>query len=190
MSTRSIVLDTFLKVLEEKSFETKAHTQQMQDVALKIGRIIGLPEVELNRLRLLITLHDIGKINISEEILKKKEGLSDSEWEVVKKHPEVGYRIVLAAEEFAHVANDILAHHEYWDGGGYPQGLRGEEIPLLARIVAVADAYEVMANGRPYKEPLSREQIIEEFKKHSGRQFDPELVEVFLKILEADKFFM
>lgn len=189
LSTRNVVLDTFLKVLEEKSFETKEHTQKMQDIALEIGSKIGLPDSELKRLQLLITLHDIGKINISEEILKKKEGLDDKEWEIIKKHPETGYRIVQATEEFAHVANDILAHHEHWDGGGYPLGLKGEEIPLLARIVAVTDAYEVMVNGRPYKEPLAQEKIIDEFKKCSGEQFDPRLVETFLEILEKEEYY-
>jgi HD-GYP domain-containing protein (c-di-GMP phosphodiesterase class II) len=133
-------------------------------VAQNIGEKIGLSDYDLNRLSLLVTLHYIGKINISEEILTKKSSLTEGEWVIVKKHPEIGFRIARATEEFAHIAEDILAHHERWDGSGYPRGLKGKEIPLLARIVAIADAYEVMSNGRPYKRPLSKEEIIAEYK--------------------------
>ncbi len=182
-STRSAVLSTLLKTLAEKSYETEMHTRRMHEVGQKIGSKMGLNDVELNRLNLLITLHDIGKINISEEILTKKGPLTAEEWEVIKKHPEVGYRIARATEEFAHVAEDIAAHHERWDGAGYPQGLKGDEIPLLARITAIADAYEVMSNGRPYKKAMGISEITAEFKKCSGTQFDPALVEIFLSIL-------
>jgi len=147
---------------------------------------MNLPDSELNRLELLITLHDIGKINISEAILTKKGSLTDNEWKTIKKHPEIGYRIAMATEEFSHVAEDILAHHERWDGTGYPQGLKESAISLLARITAIADAYEVMSNGRPYKKAMNSNEIIAEFRKCSGAQFDPELVEVFLSVLETN----
>lgn len=179
-STKNIVLKTLLKTLAEKSFETERHARRMQEIARQIGEKLKLPDAELKRLELLITLHDIGKINISEEILTKKEALTEVEWEIIKKHPEIGYRIARATEEFAHVAQDILAHHERWDGSGYPQGLHGKNIPLLARITAIADAYEVMTNGRPYKKALSFEEVIDEFKKCAGTQFDPDLTEIFL----------
>jgi len=183
-STRSAVLSTLLATLAQKSFETEAHTRRMHEIAHKIGLKVGLTEVELNRLSLLITLHDIGKINISEEILTKQGKLTEDEWNLIKKHPEIGYRIARATEEFAHVAEDIAAHHEHWDGNGYPQGLKGADIPLLARITAIADAYEVMSYGRPYKKAMSREEIIAEFKRCSGSQFDPALVEAFLSIIK------
>lgn len=140
---RSTVLNTLLKNLEAKSFETEAHYSGMQNVAQRIGKKTGLSESELSKLKILIPLHDIGEVNISEEILNKKGPLTAGEWEIIRKHPETGYRIVRATEEFAHVAGDILSHHERWDGSGYPQGLKGKEIPLLARITAIADAYEV-----------------------------------------------
>ncbi len=180
------LLGGFLKTLAEKSFETEAHVQNMQRVAIKIGEKLRLPETELSRLKLLIMLHDIGKINIPGEILKKESSLSPEEWVLVKQHPKTGYKIARAAEEFAHVAEDILAHHERWDGTGYPNGLKEEEIPLLARITAVADAYEVMTNGRPYKEAMTKEEIVKEFKRCAGKQFDPELVKIFLSILETE----
>jgi len=185
-STKSAVVTSLLNTLAEKSFETEKHTRGMQEVAQKIGANLNLPDSELQRLDLLITLHDIGKINISEAILTKKSSLTDDDWEAIKKHPEIGYRIAMATEEFAHAAEDILEHHERWDGRGYPQGLKGNDITLLARIVAIADAYEVMSNGRPYKRPLSQEEIAAEFKRCAGTQFDPKLVEIILSVMEAD----
>jgi diguanylate cyclase (GGDEF)-like protein/PAS domain S-box-containing protein len=181
-STKSAVLKALLKTLEAKSFETESHTRGMQQIAQLIGKRINLPDAELNRLDLLITLHDIGKINIAEEILTKDTPLTEEEWATIRKHPEIGFRIARATEEFAHVAEDILAHHEHWDGSGYPQGLKGSAIPFLARINAIADAYEVMANGRPYKKAMNTKQIEAEFIRCSGKQFDPILVEIFLNI--------
>ena len=185
-SGKSAIVSTLLKTLAEKSFETEAHTRNMQEAAIKIGEKLGLPNSELHRLHLLITLHDIGKINLPEYLLTKMESLDKEELEVLKKHCEIGYRIARASGDFAHVAEDILAHHERWDGSGYPQGLKGEEIPLLARIATLVDAYEVMSNGRPYKKAMQLQAIKTELKKSSGTQFDPKLVELFLSILETE----
>jgi len=181
-STKSAVLKALLKTLEAKSFETEAHTRGMQQTARLIGKELNLPDAEMNRLELLITLHDIGKINIAEEILTKRGPLTSDEWETIKKHPEIGYRIARATEEFAHVANEILAHHERWDGQGYPQGLKEKAIPYLARITTIADAYEVMTNGRPYKKAMPIKEVAAEFRRCAGTQFDPALVEIFLSI--------
>ena len=108
------------------------------------------------------------------------------QWEIINKHSETDYRIVKATDSFAHVAEDILAHHERWDGSGYPRRLKGEEIPLLARITTIADVFEVMNNGRPYKKAMCKSEIVSEYKSCSGSQFDPELVKLFLPILEID----
>ncbi len=183
-SGKSAIVNSLLQTLAAKSFETEAHTGNMQQTANSIGVKLCLPHSELHRLQLLITLHDIGKINIPEELLTRKGPLSDPEWEVMKKHSETGYRVAKATESISHVAEDILAHHERWDGEGYPQGLKGDKIPLLARITAIADAYEVMSRGRPYKKAMSKSEITAEFKKCSGTQFDPQLVELFLSVME------
>jgi len=183
-SVRGSVLNTLLKSLKAKSFETEEHTMRMVSLAWKIGEKIGLADTELNRLKLVINLHDIGKINIPETTLTKEGSLTDEEWEIIKTHPEVGYRITRASEEYAHVSEDLLAHHERWDGRGYPRGLKEKEIPLLARITAIVDAYDVMSNGRPYKKPMSQEEIIAEMRRCVGTQFDPELLEIFLSIIE------
>ncbi len=186
-STKNAVLQALLKTLAEKSFETEEHTRRMQEVAQKIGRKIDLPDNELRRLDLLITLHDIGKINIAEDILSKKGSLSEEEWEQIRRHPEIGYKIARATEDFSHVAEEILCHHERWDGSGYPRGLKKDEIPLLARITALADAFEVMSNGRPYKKVMSLEEILNEFKRCAGSHFDPELVELFIPLITPVK---
>jgi diguanylate cyclase (GGDEF)-like protein/PAS domain S-box-containing protein len=180
---KSAGLKIMLKNLEAKSYETDTHYAVMQNIALRIGKNIGLSQSKLSKLKTLISLHDIGEINISEEILTKKGPLTEEEWEIMKKHPETGYRIVRVTEEFAQVAEDILSHHEHWDGSGYPQGSKGKEIPLLARITAIADAYEVMSAGRAYKTAMSKREVTTEFKRCAGSQFDPELIEIFLSLL-------
>lgn len=186
-STKNAILGTLLEVLAAKSFETKENTRKIQYLAFKIGEKYGLSDSELIRLNLLITLRDIGIINISEKLLKKNKPLSDDEWSILKKHPEIGYRVAIATEDFAHVAEDILSHHEWWNGRGYPRGLENSEIPLLARIAALVDAYEIMRNGRPYKPPVAEEEIIAEFKRCSGIQFDPELADILLAILAEEQ---
>jgi len=181
-SARNKLLQNMVKTLGAKSYETKEHTKRMESLSVKLGEKIGLSREKLNHLSLLASLHDIGKINIDEEILKKPSDLTDVEWETVKKHPEKGFAIVRTIEEFAPVAESVLAHHERWDGEGYPQGLEEEEIPLLARIISIVDAYDVMVNGRPYKDPINQEKAIKELIRCSGGQFDPELVGEFVEM--------
>ena len=186
-SARSAVVSTLLKTLGAKSYETEEHSCRMQMMALEFGEELGLSDSELNRLSLLITLHDIGKISIPEEVLTKREPLTEKEWEVIRKHPETGFRITRSTEEFAYIADEIYSHHERWDGMGYPRRLKGEQIPFLARVTAIVDAFEVMTNGRPYKKRLSRSEAVAEIKNCSGTQFDPVLAKLFLEKVAARK---
>ncbi len=172
-----------MKVERDIQSIVRENTREMQYLAFKIGEKYGLSDSELIRLNLLITLRDIGIINISEKLLAKNKPLTNDEWGILKKHPEIGYRVAIATDDFAHIAEDILAHHEWWDGNGYPRGLKNIGIPLLARIVAIVDAYEIMKNGRPYKTPMAEDEIIAEFKRCSGTQFDPKLTDILLAIL-------
>lgn len=126
-------------------------------------------------------LHDIGKMGIDDRVLNKPGKLTDDEWAIMKKHPEIGYRIAKSSPELEPIAEYILAHHERWDGKGYPQGLKGEEIPLLSRIVAVADAYDAMTEDRVYRKALTKEQTLDEIRKNIGSQFDPHIAQIFLK---------
>lgn len=186
-SYRSSVISSLKKMLFEKSFETEEHAMRLSVLSVQIGKMMGLSQNELNDLELFSMLHDIGKIGIRDQVLLKPGNLTDEEWVEMRRHCEIGYRIARSAPELAHIADYILTHHERWDGKGYPQGLSGEQIPLLSRILAVADSYDAMVNDRYYRKALSRETAINEIKKGSGTQFDPDIVNVFLKVLEEKK---
>ena len=183
-SVKGHILDTLINTLSEKSQETKNHSTRMKNLALQLGQKISLNSAQLDKLALMTKLHDIGKVIIPEKILNKKEDLTEKEWNKIKEHPATGHRITSSTEEFSHVSKGILAHHEHWDGSGYPQGLKGEEIPLLARIIAIVDAYDVMTHERPYQKTKSKKEAIMELKRCAGTQFDPELVEKFIEIIE------
>ncbi len=183
-SFSSSVITTLKRILLEKSIETEEHTERINKLALKLGRALNLSEDKLAELSLLSMLHDIGKVAVPEELLLKEGSLSKNEWKLVKKHPRVGYDIVKSYPHLAHIADAILYHHEWWDGSGYPQGLKENEIPLTSRILAVVDAYDVMASGRCYKSKMDIKQIIQEFEKYSGKQFDPYISKKFLELLK------
>jgi len=182
-SSKNLIVKTLLKTLSEKNLETRDHIDRMTAIGRQYGEMLSLPPSELARLETLIMLHDIGKINIDDHILEKKTALTDQEWQEIKKHPEIGYRITRTAVEFAYIAEEVLAHHEWWDGNGYPRGLQGKSIPYLSRILNLIDSYEIMSSGRPYKKKMSSEEIIEEIKNCSGSQFDPDLSEKFILFL-------
>ncbi|MCL5771419.1 MAG: diguanylate cyclase [Actinobacteria bacterium] len=183
-STSIVIINTLKDILFEKDFETAEHTERVKDLAIKLGKKINLSENFLTDLSLLSELHDIGKIAVPEEILLKKEKLSESEYKIVKRHSQSGYNIVRNIAHLSNIADAILYHHEWWNGSGYPHGLKGSEIPLISRIIAIVDAYDVMTNGRPYKNKMSKEEAFEELKKCSGTQFDPDLVNEFISMLE------
>ncbi|MGM0437100.1 MAG: HD domain-containing phosphohydrolase [Bacillota bacterium] len=183
-SVKGHILDTLINTLSEKSQETKEHSTRMEDLALQLGKKISLSSSKLDKLALMTKLHDIGKVIIPQEILNKKEDLTKKEWNKIKEHPATGHRITSSTEEFSHVSKGILAHHEHWNGSGYPQGLKGEEIPLLARIIAIVDAYDVMTHDRPYQKTKTKKEAIRELQRCSGTQFDPELVDKFIEIVE------
>jgi len=183
-SINSSVILSLERALWEKSSETEKHAERLKNLAILIGKKINLSENLIDDLILLASLHDIGKLGISEDILSKKTKLNQSEWEIIKKHPEIGYQIARSSPQLSHIADFILTHHERWDGSGYPKGLKGEEIPLISRIISIVDAFDVMIEGRVYKSPRTINEAIEELKRCSGTQFDPELVEIFIKILE------
>lgn len=186
-STRSSFITSLQKALWTRDNETEEHCQRMQEMALKIGKSVGLPDSELDNLKLLATLHDIGKIAIPNSILGKEEKLTSEEWETVKKHAEIGYRIALSSPDMAPIAEAILHHHERWDGQGYPLGLKGEKIPFISRIIAIADTCDVMFNGRSYQKGVGIEEIKAELLRCAGSQFDPGLIKTALEMLD-DKY--
>lgn len=181
-SHRSETIKTILQTLHEKNPREEAHSKRVSMICTAIGEALGMPSDELKLLNAIGHLHDIGKIAIDERILNKQGKLDALEWETIKKHPEIGYRILSASSEYADVAIDILSHHERYDGNGYPQGLIGEAIPLRSRIIAIADAYDAMISMRTYKNQLTHDQAVEELKRGKGTQFDPDLVDCFLNL--------
>lgn len=175
-------IDVIMATLFEKSKREKMHSERVSQIAKDIAKNYSLGTAFTNRVELAGRLHDIGKINISEEILDKPGRLDDSERRKINKHPEAGYKILASVSEYLDIANIVLSHHERYDGLGYPRGVKGHNIPLESRIIAVADAYDAMTELRTYRVPLSEEEAIEELMKHKGTQFDPEVVNIFLKI--------
>lgn len=187
-SVRSSMMNSLKESLEAKNMETEEHTERVEHYAYVIGKRLRLKNSDMDELIIAARLHDIGKIGIDEEILLKPGRLTEEEFRIMKTHTEKGYRIINASSELVNVARCVLTHHERWDGTGYPLGIKGEEIPLMARIISVADAYDVMTHYRVYKNTMSNERAIEELKRCSGTQFDPEIVRIFLEYLsEKDK---
>lgn len=184
-SFNSSVISSLQATLQEKSLETKAHTERVVENSIKIGERLSLPLSVMDELILVAKLHDIGKIGINESILLKSDNLTEEEFGIIKSHTEKGYRIIKAANHLESVAKGVLTHHERWDGNGYPLKLKEDKIPLIARIVSVADAYDVMTTNRVYKNALSKDEAIRELKKNSGKQFDPNIVKVFIECLES-----
>jgi diguanylate cyclase (GGDEF)-like protein len=174
-----------VSVVEARDPYVYGHSRKVNTYAVALAEALGLSPDEVSRVSTAARLHDIGKIGIPDEVLNKKAKLSRENWETIKAHPRLGTNIVSNIPQLIGCADTILHHHERWDGGGYPEGLKGEQIPLESRILAIADSFEAMSSARPYRPALSREDVLEELRKGAGSQFDPNLVEVFIEIVET-----
>lgn len=159
----------------------KKEAEKIADLSKKISVAMGFDDEKIKEIEFVAKRHDIGNIAIKRDLLVKKDRLSDIEFDEIKKHTESGYQILKSVDLYSSFAESILSHHERWDGSGYPRGLKKESIPIASRIIAVSDAYVAMTSNRPYRKPVSKEDAIEEIKKSAGRQFDPSVVEVFVK---------
>ena len=168
---------------------SKGHNEvgRLQDYTLGLGMALGLSETRLENLRLLARFHDLGKVGVPDRILFKSGSLSREEFQTMKQHSEIGYHIALSSSSLNGIADLILKHHEWWDGRGYPQGLKGKSIPLECRILSIAEAYDAMTGDRPYRGAIFRREAMEELHSYAGSQFDPELVQKFLQLLEHEE---
>lgn len=180
------MVQTLARAIDAKDSYTHEHADRARRFARLIGHKLNLPEVMIRHIEYAALMHDIGKIGIDETILHKPGKLTPEEKEIIKKHPSIGNRIIAPVAFLSPVAPMVLYHQEWFNGQGYPEGLKGEEIPLGARIVAVIDAFDAITSDRPYRKALPKEVGIEELKKGSGTQFDPKVVSAFLEILEEE----
>ena len=186
-SHRNETIKTILKTLHEKNPREEKHSERVSKICIKIGQALKMRDEDISMLKVISNLHDIGKIAIDDAILNKPGKLDEKEWEQIKRHPEIGYRILATSPEYAEIAQDILSHHERYDGKGYPRGLKADEIPFRARIISIADAYDAMVSERPYRQSKSHLEAIEEIKKNQGTQFDPLIVETFIHLFANQK---
>lgn len=180
-SLKGRVIDNIIAALNHKSSREEVHSRHVSSLCEKMGKALGLEEYKIKELKVFGLLHDIGKIAISDKILNNPNKLTENEWIEMKNHAEIGYRILSTNNELIEIAEYVLAHHERWDGQGYPKGLKGSEIPLPARICAIADAYDAMISVRSYKSSLPEDVALAELRSNAGAQFDPELVRLFIE---------
>ncbi|MBP2625929.1 MAG: diguanylate cyclase and metal dependent phosphohydrolase [Firmicutes bacterium] len=182
-SVRSSIVQTLGKALEARDFVTGGHADRMQHLIVKLAMAVGLWDSRLSDLRLFGHFHDIGKVGIPDEILFKPGRLTKDEFEIMKRHCEIGYRIAQSSSDLAPIADWILKHQEWWNGQGYPLGIKGDDIPLACRILSIVDAYDAMTNDRPYRAAMQHDAAITELERCAGTQFDPSLVGVFKQLI-------
>ena len=173
------------QAIEARDHFTHSHSENVEKYAVAIAQEMGFSVKEIETIRQACELHDLGKIGIEDSILSKPSSLTEEEWKEVKRHPITGAQILEPLTFLNEVTELIKQHHEHYDGSGYPEGRKGEDILLGARIIHLADAYEAMRSARAYRKvPLSKEEAVAEIKRNSGKQFDPKVVEVFLRIVD------
>ncbi|HWQ60817.1 MAG TPA: HD domain-containing phosphohydrolase [Negativicutes bacterium] len=180
-SNRNTLVHGMMELLKVRDFITEGHSQRLQGHAVSMGKLLGLKDTQVVDLRLLAQFHDIGKVGISDALLVKPGPLTAEERKEMERHAEIGFRIAQSVPEFFPISDFILKHHEWWNGAGYPLGLKEEEIPVECRILAIADAFDAMINDRPYRRAMTQDEAVAELKRFAGVQFDPELVKVFVR---------
>jgi len=172
---------SLVTAIEAKDPYTKGHSERVTDYTLFLARALNLQEEEIEILHLAGLLHDIGKIGVMEGVLGKKEKLTEEDWKAIKQHPVIGAKILEPVKPMARIIPYILHHHERYDGKGYPDGLKGEDIPFYSRMIAIGDTFDAMTSDRPYRKGLPVYVALDEIKKNTGIQFDPRLAEIFVK---------
>lgn len=180
-SMRYKTIELIMNTLYEKNAREQEHSKRVSQLSEEIGKALSLSSAEIKKIKTAGLMHDIGKTAIDEKILNKAGPLTVTEWMEIERHPEIGYRILSSVNEYAFLAKYILSHHERWDGNGYPKGLKGEEIPLVSRIISVADSYDAMTNDRPYRKALSKDIAIDELNKNIGKKYDGRIVNAFVE---------
>jgi putative nucleotidyltransferase with HDIG domain len=176
------MLSMLTRAIEARDPYTRGHSARVTALAEEVARRLGWSVEQLAALRIGGPLHDIGKLAVSDDVLRKEGRLDPEELDQIREHPKIGARILLRMAALREAIPYVLYHHERWDGNGYPSGKSGEEIPVEARVLAVADAFDAMTSDRPYRRALSRGQALAEVERCAGTQFDPEIARVFLEV--------
>lgn len=181
-------IEGWSRVLDLRDKETEGHTQRVTEAAVRLARALGVNEDEIVHLRRGALLHDIGKMGISDRILQKPGALTDEEWQEMRKHPEYALQMLYPISYLRPALDIPYCHHERWDGSGYPRGLKGEEIPLAARIFSIVDVWDALLSNRPYRRGCTEESVLEYIRKYSGIYFDPKLVDAFIELHNRGTF--
>jgi putative two-component system response regulator len=178
-------IEGWSRAMDLRDKETEGHTQRVTELTLRLCNMHGMDQEELLHVRRGALLHDIGKLGVPDSILNKNGSLNEEEWDIMKKHTVYAHEMI-SPIEYLHPALDIpYCHHEKWDGSGYPRGLKGEEIPLVARLFSVVDVWDALTSDRPYRAAWDKQKTLEHIKNESGKHFDPKAVELFCKMLES-----
>jgi diguanylate cyclase (GGDEF)-like protein/PAS domain S-box-containing protein len=181
------LVESLKENLKKGDYRSETCVKKMEEYALLIGKKLKLSNVKLEELSLLLNLHDIGKLALVDEIMAKSGRLTKEEWKIIKELPMIGYRIAESSPKLKPIAESILSHHEWYNGQGYPRGIKGDEIPILSRISFLVNSYEAMTTDRPYRKRMTKKEAIEEIKRCRGTQFDPKVVKVFLEIIKEEE---
>ena len=171
------------KAMDLRDRETEGHSQRVTDLSVKIAKIIGVEEHELTHMRRGAFLHDMGKLGIPDSVLHKEGKLTEEEWDIMKTHPTIASDMLSAIEYLLPALDIPYCHHEKWDGSGYPRGLEGTAIPLVARIFAVVDVWDALRSDRPYRKAWSKEKTLKHIREGSGKHFDPQIVKIFMELI-------
>jgi len=186
-SIQESLIESIRYNLKKNDTTDEEQAKKIEEYAIILGKKLNLSSVKLEELRLLLNLHNIGKIALADEIMSKRGRLTEDEWNILKELPVIGYRIAGSSSKLKPIAESILAHHEWYNGSGYPMGIEGEEIPIISRISSLVKAYEAMISSRPYRKKMTKKEAIEEIKRCSGTQFDPKIAALFIEILENEE---
>jgi len=185
LSAYDATIEGWSRAMDLRDKETEGHTQRVTELTLRLAQMVGLNEEDLRHVQRGALLHDIGKLGVPDSILLKAAALTEEEWEIMKKHPQYAHDMISAIEYLQPALDIPYCHHEKWDGTGYPRGLQGEQIPLVARIFAVVDVWDALRSDRPYRPAWDKEKTLLYIRDQSGKHFDPKIVELFRKMMDS-----